>query len=74
MKLEEALHLLGFSDVNAVRKVKEIQKKFYQLSIVRHPDKNNGSKEATAAFQELLTAYHVAGKAAENVTPEKKEP
>ena len=28
MKLEEALNLLGFSDVNSVQKVKEIQKQF----------------------------------------------
>lgn len=73
MKLEEALTLLGFSDVNAVPKVKKIQKQFYKLSMVRHPDKNNGSKEATEAFQELLTAYHVAGKAAENMTPETED-
>ena len=40
--------------------------------MIIHPDNNNGSKEATETFQELLTAYHVA---AENVfvTPEKED-
>ena len=51
-------------------RVKDIQKQFHRLSKIKHPDKNNGSKESTADFQVLLDAYHTAGKAAEKIEPE----
>ena len=70
MKLEEALRILEFDDVKIVPKIKDIQKQFHRLSKTKHPDKNNGSKESTEEFQNLLNAYHVAGKAAEKVKPE----
>ena len=70
MKIEEALMILEFLDVNKLPKLKEIQKQFRKLSKVRHPDRNGGTKEATSDFQKLLDAYQVAGKAAERVKPE----
>ena len=73
MKLEEALLILGFSNVNVLPKVKDIQKQFYKLSKVKHPDKNGGSKESTEEFQTLLNAYNLAGKAAEKVKPEEED-
>ena len=73
MKLEEALLILGFEDLAVLPKIKEIQKRFYSLSKVLHPDKNNGSKKSTAEFQNLLEAYKIAGKAAERNEPEKDD-
>ena len=70
MNVDEALQILEFDNVGVVPKLKDIQKRFYQLSKIKHPDKNNGSKESTEEFQVLLNAYHVAGKAAEQVKPE----
>lgn len=70
MKLQEALLILGFSNVNVLPKVKDIQRRFYKLSKIKHPDKNGGSKESTEEFQTLLNAYNLAGKAAEKVKPE----
>ena len=70
MKLDEALRILGFESHNELPKLKDIQKQFHRLCKEKHPDKNNGSKESTAAFQILLDAYHTAGKAAEKVAPE----
>ena len=73
MKLEEALIFLGFEKLAVLPKLKEIQRSFYRLSKIIHPDKNNGSKESTSQFQTLLEAYHIAGKAAERVEPEKDD-
>ena len=73
MNLEEALRILEFEDVQVVPKIKDIQKHFHRLSKIKHPDKNNGSKESTLEFQNLLNAYHVAGKAAEKVKPEEDD-
>ena len=70
MKLDKALRILGFESHTELPKLKDIQKQFHRLCKVKHPDKNNGSKESTAAFQILLDAYHTAGKAAEKVAPE----
>ena len=66
-KVIEALKVLGFDDVSKVPKVKEIVEKYRKLAIRLHPDKNQGSEEATSDFQKLLKAYHVAGEAAESV-------
>ena len=45
----------------------KIVEKYRKLAIRLHPDKNQGSEEATSDFQKLLKAYHVAGEAAESV-------
>ena len=67
-ELKEALVFLGFKEINHVPKLKDITKMFNRLALKLHPYKNNGSKEATALFQQLLSAYEIAGRAAENVT------
>ena len=61
MDVKEALLLLGFPDQEQLPKLKDITRQFRKLSLVKHPDKPGGSKEA---FQELLEAYNVAGDAA----------
>ena len=73
MKLNEALRILGFESPSILPKLKDIQKHFHRLSKLKHPDKNNGSKESTVEFQTLLDAYRIAGKAAEKVVPEKDD-
>ena len=73
MNLEEALKTLEFADVEKLPKLKDIQKQFRKLCIVKHPDKNGGSKEATADFQKLLEAYQVAGDASEQTKPEEND-
>ena len=73
MKLEEALLILGFSNVDVLPKVKELQRQFYKLCKTKHPDKNGGSKESTEEFQTLLNAYNLAGKAAEKIKPEEED-
>ena len=47
--------------------MKDIQKRYYKLAKLRHPDRHCGD---TALFQELLNAYHVAGDAANKVKPD----
>ena len=73
MNLEEALKTLEFPDVKNLPKLKEIQKQFRKLCILRHPDKNGGTEEATADFQKLLHAYQVAGDAADQIKPEEND-
>ena len=73
MKLAEALRILEFVDTTTLPKLKEIQKQFHRLCKIKHPDKNNGSKESTEEFQIILEAYNTAGKAAEKVTPDKED-
>ena len=73
MKLKEALRILGLESFSVLPKLKDIQKQFHRLSKIKHPDKNNGSKESKEEFQALLEAYHVAGKAAEKVVPEDED-
>ena len=70
MMLEEALKILEFPDVTKLPKLKEIQKQFRKLSLLKHPDKNGGTKEATADFQNLLNAYNIAGTAADKAHTE----
>ena len=62
-----ALKVLGFEDLTVLPKVREIYQRYKKLAFLKHPDRNNGSQEATADFQDILNAYHVAGEAAENV-------
>ena len=62
----EALSILGFDDVTSLPKLKEIRKRFLQLSLKYHPDKNSDSGEAKEHFQKILEAYNVAGEACEN--------
>lgn len=40
---------------------KVLKKKFRELSVKWHPDRNNGSKEAEAKFKEIAEAYNVLG-------------
>ena len=65
----QALKVLGFENLSKIPKLKEITRNFKKLSILKHPDKNGGSKEATDEFQSILKAYQVAGDAAEK-TPD----
>ena len=63
----QALKVLGFEDLTVIPKVKDIYQRYKKLAYLKHPDRNNGSPESTAEFQELLNAYHLAGEAAESV-------
>jgi hypothetical protein len=71
--LREALTVLGFTDLSHIPKLKDINKKYRKLALKIHPDRNDGSKESTILFQKLNNAYEVAGKAAENIAPEKED-
>ena len=64
-KVIEALKVLGFEELVEIPKMKEIIKKYKKLAFLKHPDRNNGTPEATAEFQVILNAYHIAGQAAE---------
>ena len=66
-KVIQALKVLGFKNFSELPKLKEIARNFRKLSILKHPDKNGGCKEATAEFQSILKAYQVAGDAAEKI-------
>ena len=61
-EVRKFLNVLGFPEDN-LPKMKELRKRYFELSLVRHPDKKNGTDEA---FQELLNAYHEIGKLIEN--------
>ena len=50
--------ILGVSN-NA--KDDEIKKKYRQLSLMYHPDRNKGSNDATKKFQEISEAYEILG-------------
>ena len=62
--LKEALETLGFMDVTEVPRMKDIRKKWMKLSLLLHPDKSTGSKEA---FQKLVAAYKTACEAADEL-------
>ena len=62
IKVKEALGILGFENLETLPKLKDIRKRFMKLSLLHHPDKNNGSKEAKSKFQEILKAYETAGR------------
>jgi len=40
---------------------KEIKDAYYRLSMIYHPDKNKGSKEAANVFRDITSAYEVLG-------------
>lgn len=46
---------------------KEIKSAYYELSLIYHPDKNDGNLEATEKFRKITEAYKVLG------NPEKKK-
>jgi curved DNA-binding protein CbpA len=50
MNLEEALRLLEFDDVRKLPRMKDIVKQWRKLSMMKHPDKNGGTKESTSDF------------------------
>ena len=64
--VKEALSILGFDDFTSLPKLKDIRKKFLELSLKYHPDKNSDSKQSKEHFQRILDAYNVAGEAFEN--------
>ena len=51
------LRVLGFPE-EKLPKMKELRKRYFELSLIRHPDKDTGTN---AAFQELLNAYSYIG-------------
>ena len=55
--LNEALATLGINDVRHL-KMKVVQKKFYQMSLIHHPDKPGGD---TIKQQKLNEAYQIIG-------------
>lgn len=63
-KVVDALRVLGFKNFDTIPKVKEITEKYRKLALLKHPDRNGGTPAATAEFQVILNAYHVAGDAA----------
>ena len=64
--VKEALSILGFDDLTSLPKLKDIRKRFLELSLKYHPDKNSDSKQSKEHFQRILDAYNVAGEAFEN--------
>ena len=60
----EALKVLEFENLAKIPKLKEITRRSHKLAALKHPDKNGGTKAATAEFQNILSAYHTAGAAA----------
>ena len=57
-KIVKNLRVLGFPE-NILPKMKELRKRYLELSFIRHPDKETGTDKA---FQELLNAYSEIGK------------
>lgn len=39
----------------------EIRKAYYRLSLLFHPDKNNGSEESNLAFKDIVAAFEIIG-------------
>ena len=52
------LRILGFPE-DTLPKMKELRRRYLELSLIRHPDKATGTDEY---FQELLYAYESIGK------------
>ena len=67
LEVVKALRVLGFEDLSVIPKVKEITRRYRKLAFLNHPDRHPDDPAATAKFQEILNAYHVAGKAAEDI-------
>ena len=57
-KIVKNLRVLGFPE-NILPKMKELRKRYLELSFIRHPDKETGTDKA---FQELPNAYSEIGK------------
>ena len=55
------LRILEFPD-DILPKMKELRKRYLELSLARHPDKETGTDED---FQELINAYNAIGKLVE---------
>ena len=66
-KVRDALKVLGFGNTSTLPKLKDIRKRYIKLSVLHHPDKNNGSKESHEMFLSILSAYEIAGKACEDI-------
>ena len=56
-KTVKQLKVLGFPETG-LPKMKELRKRYLELSLIRHPDKKSGTEEL---FQELLNAYNDVG-------------
>ena len=56
--LDEALSFLNFDKIPSM---KELNRKYRQMALCLHPDKNNGTKEATENYQNLLKYYRIIG-------------
>ena len=57
-KAKKNLRILGFPE-DTLPKMKELRRRYLELSLIRHPDKATGTDED---FQELLYAYESIGK------------
>ena len=57
-KLQEALKFFG---IDKVPSMKELNSEYRRLALLKHPDKNSGSKEATEDYQNLLMYYRIIG-------------
>lgn len=59
---------------------KEIKDAYYRLSMIYHPDKNKGSKEAADIFRDITSAYEILGNVRQRrlydsgINPNKKFP
>ena len=59
LSLKEALTILGIKDVfDHPPKLKFIQKRFYQLSLIHHPDRPGGNNKI---YQPITEAYRFIG-------------
>ena len=56
--IEEALSFMNFDKIPSM---KELNKRYRQLALQMHPDKNNSTKEATEKYQNLLNCYRTIG-------------
>ena len=65
MSREEYLKVLGLPH-NATPA--DIKASYYNLTLRLHPDRNDGSKEATERFQAVLEAYEILTEMAKNPT------
>ena len=57
-KIQEALKFFGMDNVPSM---KELNSRYRKLALLKHPDKNSGSKEATEDYQNLLMYYKIIG-------------
>ena len=57
--LDEALSFLNFDKIPST--MKELNRKYRQMALCLHPDKNGGTSEATENYQNLLKCYRIIG-------------